>query len=178
MKLPLIPQCLLAIVLAASPLYAKPESTPSLADKDKKTPAPVELPQTPGVAVPNLEPTQQVDQFFRMLTEGRVETAYDQLLKGTPIGGMSDDVANLKAMTAKAIRTFGAIVGYENIDKKELGTRMVRLTYISMGKQFPLRWRFYFYKAVDSWQLIDVRVSDRLYEMFDESAPVVSGTAR
>ena len=172
MKIPLISTCLLAIVLAAGPLFAKPDPTPSPANKGQKTPSPVEVPVPPGEAVPNPDPFKQVDEFFRVLTEGRVESAYDQLLKGSPIVEMIPaDVSNLKAMTTKAIRAYGEIMGFENVEKKELGTRLVRITYYSMNKQFPLRWRFYFYKATDAWKLIDVRVSDRLSEMFEEPAP-------
>jgi hypothetical protein len=40
---------------------------------------------------------------------------------------------------------------------------------LSLGKEFPLRWRFYFYKPQDSWRLIDLRVDDKLVAMFDES---------
>ena len=170
MKIPLISTCFLAIALVAGPLFAKPEPTPSPANKGQNTPPPVEVPVPPGAAVKNPDPFKQVEEFFRALTEGRVESAYDQLLKGSPIADMSADVSNLKAMTTKAIRAYGEIMGFENVEKKELGTRLVRITYYSMNRQFPLRWRFYFYKATDAWKLIDVRVSDRLSEMFEESA--------
>jgi hypothetical protein len=45
----------------------------------------------------------------------------------------------------------------------------VSYTLLSLGKEFPLRWRFYFYKPMDTWKLIDIRVDDRLAAMFDET---------
>ena len=52
--------------------------------------------------------------------------------------------------------------------KKSVGDRLISYTVISLGKDFPLRWRFYFYKPVDVWKLIDLRVDDRLAAIFDE----------
>lgn len=171
MKLSLLLPCFFETVLTAATVFAKPEATASPTVQKA-----VELPVPPGEAIPNLEPAKQVDEFFRVLMEGRVQPAYDQLLRGTIIQG-STEVTNLKAMTDKAIKAYGDIIGYENTESKYLGTRMVRITCFSMGKKLPLRWRFYFYKAADTWKLIDIRASDRLADMFDEPAPEVSGTA-
>ena len=75
----------------------------------------------------------------------------------------------LKAKTKEAISVFGMISGYEVVSTKQVGERLVRYTIVSLGKEFPLRWRFYFYKPADSWKLIDLRVDDRLAAMFDET---------
>ena len=53
--------------------------------------------------------------------------------------------------------------------KRNVGTRLVSYTMLSLGKEFPLRWRFYFYKPQETWKLIDLRVDDRLAAMFDET---------
>jgi hypothetical protein len=45
----------------------------------------------------------------------------------------------------------------------------VRATFVSQGKVFPLRWRFYFYKPENAWRLIDMRVDDKLTGLFDEA---------
>ena len=42
------------------------------------------------------------------------------------------------------------------------------LTYITAAKNFPIRWRLYFYKASDTWKLVDIRIDDRLMRMFGE----------
>jgi hypothetical protein len=61
------------------------------------------------------------------------------------------------------------MLGYDTVVKKNVGTRLVSYTLLSLGKEFPLRWRFYFYKPQDTWRLIDLRVDDRLAAMFDET---------
>lgn len=159
MKLPLFVSSVLVLFLAAAPLWAQSEP------KEESAAAAASL-----TAIPE----KQVSQFFQLLTEGRVDTAYDELLKGSKIADMPKDVAVLKAKTKEAIRVFGDINGYEQIGIKTIGTRLTRLMCLSQGKQFPIRWRFYFYKADDNWRLIDIRIDDRLMDLFEEPAPALT----
>jgi len=188
MKLSVFGSCVLAAVLASAPLFAQPEA--------KGT-----EPQKEAATVEPLASKEQVALFFRVLTEGRVDAAYDQLLKGTKIAEMPKDVATLKAKTREAIRVFGDINGCDFVSEQTVGSRinggphLVRLTYISLGKHLPIRWRFYFYNANSSmsypagfgtepvivrgtWKLIDIRIDDRLPDLFEEPAPVVAAPAK
>ena len=101
-------------------------------------------------------------RFFASLQRKEVDQAYDQLTKGTKIAERADDVKMLKSKTKDAIAVFGAMGGFELVAKKTVGERLISYTYVSLGKEFPLRWRFYFYKPADAWRLIDLRVDDRL----------------
>ena len=114
-------------------------------------------------------PEKIVNRFFGYLQRKDVDTAYDQLTRATKIAERSDDVKTLKAKTKEAISVFGVISGYEVVSTKMVGERLLRYTIVSLGKEFPLRWRFYFYKPADAWKLIDMRVDDRLAAMFDET---------
>ena len=140
---------------------------------------------------PTPEPVIQVSAFFGTLVEGRVDAAYDELLKGTKIDERPKDVAILKTKTRDAFRVFGDINGYETVDSKDIGTHLRRLTCISIGKSYPIRWRFYFYNPTISvpaknpptennsvWRLIDIRIDDRLMDMFEEPAPAATGAAK
>jgi len=163
MKLPLFVSCVLATVLASSPLFAQAEA------KEAKTPD--------AVVVPN-EPPKQVADFFRILVEGRVDAAYDQLLQGTKIAEMPKDVTNLKLKTREAINALGDIGGYDVVDVKTVGSHLTRVTCLSLAKYLPIRWRFYFYKASDTWKLIDIRIDDRLVDLFEEPAPAAAVPAK
>jgi hypothetical protein len=134
---------------------------------------------TPGTAVPATaaaepapapedSPERTIARFFGYLQRKEVDMAYDQLTKGTKIAERAEDVKMLKAKTKDAIAVFGAMTGFDMIGKKVVGERLVSYTYVSLGKEFPLRWRFYFYKPQDAWKLIDLRVDDRLSSIFDE----------
>ncbi|MEI8234141.1 MAG: hypothetical protein WCH57_05590 [Verrucomicrobiota bacterium] len=146
------------VILAAAPLFAQNESQAAAAA---------------AVAVQAGTPQAQVDRFFGLLIEGRVDAAYDQLLQGTKIAESTKDVEMLKEKTRAALRAFGDVSGVDQINVRNVGTRLQRITSLSLGARFPIRWRFYFYQAADKWRLIDLRIDDRLADMFEEPAPVL-----
>ena len=114
-------------------------------------------------------PEKIIARFFSYLLRREVDQAYDQLTRGTKIAERAEDVKTLKAKTKEAITVFGPMLGYDTVVKKNVGSRLVSYTLLSLGKEFPLRWRFYFYKPQETWRLIDLRVDDRLAAMFDET---------
>lgn len=113
-------------------------------------------------------PSQIVANFFAALREGKIDDGYATLTKDSKIAEKPEDLKQLKAKTREAIEVFGNITGYDFVESRAIGQRLVRATYVSQGKVFPLRWRFYFYKPEDSWRLIDMRVDDKLTGIFDE----------
>lgn len=114
-------------------------------------------------------PEKIIARFFAQLQKKEVDVAYDQLTRGTKIAERAEDLRTLKSKTKEAITVFGPMLGYDSVVTKKVGTRLVSYTLLSLGKEFPLRWRFYFYKPMDAWKLIDIRVDDRLAAMFDET---------
>jgi len=122
-----------------------------------------------AAADPNLdEPAQIAAAFFTLLQKSRVEEAYANLTKGSKIAERPEELRSLKAKTSEAIQTFGAVQGSELVQSRSVGAHLIRRTYLSLGKDFPLRWRFYFYRADNIWRLVDLRVDDRLSGMFEE----------
>jgi hypothetical protein len=113
-------------------------------------------------------PSQTVGTFFGSLEAGKFDEAYATLTIGSKIAEKPEELRQLKAKTREAVEVFGTIHGYDLVESKAIGTRLVRATYVSLGKVFPLRWRFYFYKPDDVWRLIDLRVDDKLTGIFDE----------
>jgi hypothetical protein len=114
---------------------------------------------------------KQIDDFFSGLEQHQVDTAYDALVKGTKIAERTEDVATLKSKTQQAIELFGDLQGHEFVGAKSVGSHLLNATYMSLGKLFPLRWRFYYYNSGDGWKLVDIRVDDRLADMFGEPLP-------
>ncbi len=113
-------------------------------------------------------PAQFALHFFTQLQKGDIDGAYGTLTKGSKISERPEELKALKSKTHEAIDVFGAVVGFEMVESKSVGERLLRRTYVSLGKEFPLRWRFYFYKPELVWRLVDLRVDDRLSGMFDE----------
>jgi hypothetical protein len=113
-------------------------------------------------------PAQIVVTFFASLKEGKIDEGYATLTKGSKIAEKPEELRQLKTKTREAIEVFGNIHGFDFVESRAIGQRLVRATYVSLGKVFPLRWRFYFYKTEDVWRLIDMRVDDKLTGIFDE----------
>lgn len=147
-------------VLMFQPAGGTPE--PSVSRGEVVQRAPVVNPMRDG-------PSQLVANFFASLREGKVDEGYAVLTKDSKIAEKPDELKQLKAKTREAIEVFGAISGYDFVESRAIGQRLVRATYVSQGKVFPLRWRFYFYKPENSWHLIDMRVDDKLTGLFDEA---------
>jgi hypothetical protein len=142
----------------------RPPTAPSV-------PEPAPSATAPAATAPASEPEtpeKTVARFFASIQRKEVDQAYEVLTKGTKIAERAEDVKMLKSKTKDAIAVFGAIGGYDLAATKKVGERLVSYTYVSLGKEFPLRWRFYFYKPADTWKLIDLRVDDRLAAIFDE----------
>ena len=143
-------------------------------DSPPPTPPPapdVETSATPLAASPGESVDKIVGNFFALLTKNQVDQAYDYLVNGTKIAEDSDEVVNLKAKTKDAIKVCGDIQGYEQVVVQNVGTHLMRSTYISLGTAFPMRWKFYFYRVDRTWKLIDIRIDDGLVEMFDDNQP-------
>jgi len=131
-------------------------------------PSPARAPETTPAAALDPSVLKQIETFFTSLEKHQVDAAYDGLLKGTRIVERAEEVSTLKSKTQQAIALFGDLQGHEMVTAKSVGTRLLSVTYMSLGKDYPLRWRFYFYKGSDAWRLIDIRVDDRLPDMFEE----------
>lgn len=166
------------LIIFASAVFAAP---PKTARTDRGTvaqtktaatplPAPAKTPATPApiAASENDVPAQMAAEFFTAIERGQIDDAYATLTKGSKTIEKPEDLRILKQKTKEAIEVFGTIYGYELVDTVRIGSKLMRRTYLSLGEEFPLRWRFYFYEAKGRWRLIDLRVDDRLAGMFDE----------
>ncbi len=130
--------------------------------------SPAPAPALPPPAAADDTPEKSIARFFAYVQRKEVDQAYDQLTRGTKIAERAEDVKLLKSKTKDALAMFGTVLGYEIVTKKNVSERLVSYTCISLGREFPLRWRFYFYKPADAWKLVDLRVDDRLAAIFDE----------
>ena len=165
----------LLLALLAAPAFSQAQEKPAKTEKPK---APVVQAATPPASNPapsppptssNDLPAQIAAIFFGLLQKNEVDPAYEGLMKGSRIAERPEELKTLKAKTREAIDVFGPILNYELVETRNVGTHLLRRTYLSLNKEFPLRWRFYFYQSGELWRLIDLRVDDRVTGMFDES---------
>ncbi len=166
---------LLTVFFATAPAphaQEKPGSKPvksGLLEPGKSLPTQPAAPEPAApTAGPITDPAQMAAAFFALLQKGSVDAAYASLTRGSRIAEKPEELKQLKAKTNEAIEFFGAVVGFDLVESKTVGARLLRTTYVSHGRTFPLRWRFYFYNPDGTWRLIDLRVDDKLTGIFDE----------
>ena len=145
-------------------------------DKKPKAPPAAETVPRAATSADNDMPAQVAAIFFGLLQKNEVDPAYEGLMKGSRIAERPEELKTLKSKTREAIDVFGPIQNYELVETRNVGTHLLRRTYLSLNKEFPLRWRFYFYLSGETWRLIDLRVDDRVTGMFDETDDVKSAT--
>ena len=170
MKTSLIVSCVAGVTLASS-AFAQTAAHPTA------TPTPAAVGPQSTVAPGFGTPSKLIEEFFGHLKTNSVEAAYTAILRGSKIADSKEDVATLKNKTREALQAFGDIQGYDLISTKQVGGHLFSATYIAAAKNFPIRWRFFFYKAVDVWKLVDIRIDDRLNRMFDEAEPTNPASA-
>lgn len=167
----------LAAALTSIAHAGKIQSAP--ADASTPPPMPKKLPNdlsqlashspTPNSG-PARSPDEIVGTFFDTLKADHVDAAYDTLNAEFTMSDKSGQASSMREQTQKALDTYGPMLGYELVKEEKLGTHLLRRTYILTGESLPLRWKFYFYKASDRWNLIDLRIDDAIAEWFDDSS--------
>jgi len=170
------PLLALFLMLGASPLMGQAAGgwqgeKPAPSATPKATPSATPTPAAAAAPASSLPPEEQIAAFFRQLAAAKVDDAYEALLKGSKIAEAATDVTMLRSKTREAIELIGSVTGAELIDTAAVGENLKRYTYLVLGKTYPLRWRFYYYRSENTWRLIDIRISDRLVEMFGEETP-------
>jgi hypothetical protein len=161
------------LLLLAAPAFAQEKPRTKLVIPVGEGSAEIQTNGSPQVAVTgglDAGVRKTIEDFFGALQGKEIDGAYERLTRDTKIAEKPEDVTTLKAKTQQAIELFGEITGAEQIGVHHVGTHLLSTTWLSLGKDLPLRWRFYFYKAAGNWRLIDIRVDDRLMELFGESA--------
>ena len=152
---------------------------PTASKSGSKPGTPEGNPPPVGASIEDTEiPRQMAARFFGLLLKGQVEAAYEGLTKGSKIAERAEESKALRLKTQEALKVFGAVVGFEQVEVKSVGPHLLRLTYLTVGKEFPLRWRLYFYRPDTFWRLVDIRVDDRLSGLFGEAEETRGGEAK
>lgn len=130
-----------------------------------------------GQAAPPPPPDEiqkAITGFFTLLKEDKLDAAYDVVLANTRIKGREEQVKGLKKQTRDAINTYGPILGFEIVEQRRVGLSLIQVVCLSWSDNFPLRWRFTYYRPGDKWRLLDIFVDDKIGEMFESRASRIS----
>jgi len=111
----------------------------------------------------------QATTFFQTLMQGgpKVREAYETLLRGSRIGEVVENVNILVTKTEGAIQTYGPAIEFDHYDTQRVLGRLYAADFITWHATQPLQWRLVYYRPVEEWVLIDVRVSDIVEDLFE-----------
>jgi hypothetical protein len=107
----------------------------------------------------------RLDQFFKLVGEGKVKDGYEALTKGSKA---ITNVDLLVDKTETVIKGNGQIADAELLRTTRVGQRLLRISYITHGDIYPMQWNFYCYRSQSGWQVLDITVNNDLYAIFDE----------
>ena len=108
----------------------------------------------------------RLDAFFAALIDGKVRTAFEQLLKDSEIGKQSGNIESLIEQTNDVFTRLGDINGHELMKSRRKGTRLVAYTYISHSDILPIQWEIFCYRSSKGWQILDITVNNDLGRIF------------
>lgn len=112
------------------------------------------------IAIPQ-ELKNKCNKFFESLIKIDVKTAFDNLLAKSPLNKKEEQVTNLMTQTKSSIKLYGNIDNYEMMSGEAAGTSLIRLRYLALHNEYPMRWIFTFYKSPKhGWIVINIKFDD------------------
>ena len=115
--------------------------------------------------------TARVRQFLEGVSLGATQTAYQELLAGSPLAKQAEAVKALVAKTDLLEEQYGKYREFELIASRRVGKDLVLLTYLYKCEQSPVVFYFTFYRtprsdgpteSSNNWRVITVRFDAEL----------------
>ena len=116
-----------------------------------------------GTARGTAEPESVVETYMKGVLSGEAAAAFEDLMKHSRLDELKPrEIELVKGQIQQGFSLYGAPSGYELVAKKVYGESIVRLIYLTKHSDLPLVWNFFFYRAADSWQLLNFDFNDQL----------------
>ena len=111
----------------------------------------------------------KAQMFFQLIEKNEIKKAFDALLENSPLKNKDEQVKNLMDQTKQAIVLYGKIVGNEAVSSEIASTSLIRLRYLGIHTNFPMRWIFtYFNSPKYGWIVINVKLDDMSEYFFSD----------
>ena len=113
----------------------------------------------------------RVSQFLEGVSLGTTQTAYEQLLAGSPLLKQTEAMEDLVRKTDQLENRYGQYLEFEPIASRRVGKDLVLLRYLYKCESFPVVFYFTFYRTPRSdapteknsnWRVIIVRFDTEL----------------
>ena len=132
--------------------------------------------ETPDPVVESLE--TKISHFLEAVSMGDTQTAYQELLVGSPLLKQTKALKDLIDRTNELKSLCGRYRAFERVAGRRVGKDLVLLRYLYKGETLPVVWYFTFYrpppatetttKVTDNWRVIDVRFDTNLWKLAEE----------
>lgn len=107
-----------------------------------------------------------VEQYLGRLVAGESEAAFDALMKHSRLDEAKPlEIQHIRGQIEQAFRLYGAPTAFEQVLRKQYGSSLIRLVYITKHRDLPLIWNFNFYKTGDTWLLLNFPFNDQLQQL-------------
>ena len=108
-----------------------------------------------------------ITAFFKKLQTGSIEESYSILFEGSNIVKEKPQaIQGVIAQTKAAFGLYGKIVRWEKVSEMDYGKSLNKINYLMITK-YPVAWEFYFWKAEDSWSIVNVKFNDQVQSIFN-----------
>jgi hypothetical protein len=116
----------------------------------------------------------RVAQFLEGVSLGQSRSAFSDLLAGSQLLKQTDAVKDLVARTNELETQYGKYRGFERVLARRIGSDLVLMHYLYKCENFPVVWRFAFYRAPGSqevsgksgsWRVVAVRFDTDLDQL-------------
>lgn len=113
--------------------------------------------------------TRTIGYFFNQIIKKEIDEGYDQILKNSVIALRRDEVKNLKTQTQRSVDIYGEILSFEFVSAETVSSSYIRLRYLGLHSNYPMRWIFTFYKSPDKgWIITNIKFDDLSENFFNE----------
>lgn len=117
----------------------------------------------------NVRATKRIaENIISQIEQGKVDEAFTQLKAYWPLapGEVDDLLAHTKEQRKLVKERFGQPLSVEFIRTEEVGSSLVRHTFIEKFERHALRWQLSFYKPSDHWIVNTIYWDDKVSDVY------------
>lgn len=112
---------------------------------------------------------KRLGDFFEALKGGKINSAFSDLLKDSPIAKKTKELSDIKEQTSKSFEHYGKLDGAELVSFDPVTESYCRIKYLGLNSNFPTRWTFTFYKSPTlGWIVTNLKFDDLAEFLFDD----------
>ncbi len=112
------------------------------------------------IGVPN-DLIDKTSDFFENIRKLEVVKAFNGILRNSPLAEKKEARKQLISQTKKAMEIYGNLKSYEAVSSETITGSYIRLRFLGLHENYPMRWIFTFYKSPKlGWIITNIKFDD------------------